>query len=109
MQLSRGVKKHFEVRCCKIIHLKSFNYKIKLCRYGFEPETYHKTVLNKMTRTNYNTIFVRHPLDKFFAGARAHYGGIAKEDDPHKIETVIDFIRGKIFDEQILAIFCRFN
>ena len=50
-----------------------------------------------MTKTNHNVIFVRHPLEKFFAGARAHYFRIAEKDDPDKIEKVIDFIQGNTY------------
>ena len=53
--------------------------------------------VNEMDKVAFKTVFVRDPLDKFFAGVRAHYThfGIAK-DDSNRFEKVIDHIQSMI-------------
>ena len=50
--------------------------------------------LNEMSKVDVRTVFVRDPLDKFFAGARAHFYQFSiSQNDPKKIEKVINHIQ----------------
>ena len=65
------------VKQCEVSGSNYCNYHVLLRKglgYGFKGKyATIKIALNIMKTIKYNILFVRHPLEKFFAGARAHY------------------------------------